>query len=223
MMATKSPANILIVDDHPMVREGLAARIAAEPGLRVCGEAADMNEALAQVKQLHPDLVIVDISLRTSHGVDLIKRLKSSAPATVRPKVLVHTMYTESLYADRALQAGADGYITKEEAPEQVLDAVHQVLAGKVYLSPDMHQRVVSRAIGRSSDEVTPTVSKLSNRELEVFRLIGMGLTTGQIASRLHLSTHTIDTHRENIKRKLNTRNAAQLNRAAVQWLLENG
>jgi DNA-binding NarL/FixJ family response regulator len=222
-MNKQTPASILIVDDHPMVREGLAGRIACEPSMEVCGQAADMDEALEQVKQLRPDLVIVDISLKASHGVDLVKRLKSSGPAGSRPKVLVHTMYTESLYANRALQAGADGYITKQEAPEQVLVAIRQILDGKVYLSPEMSQRVLSRAVGRTSDEAAPLVDKLSDRELEVFRLIGEGLTTGKIANHLHLSTHTIDTHRENIKRKLDLKNAAELNRTAVQWVLENG
>ncbi len=222
-MKKHTPASILIVDDHPLVREGLAGRIASEANLRVCGEAADMDEALEHVKQMHPDLVIVDISLKTSHGVDLIKRLKSGGRDGKRSKVLVHTMYTESLYADRALQAGADGYITKQEAPEQVLEAIRQILDGKVYMSPEMSQRVLSRAVGRPNDDAAPSVDKLSDRELEVFRLIGEGSTTGEIANRLHVSTHTIDTHRANIKRKLELKNAAEVNRAAVQWVLENG
>ncbi|MCB9921050.1 MAG: response regulator transcription factor [Planctomycetaceae bacterium] len=221
MMST-SIAKILIVDDHPMVREGLAGRIASEPDLEVCGEAVDVDDALQQTKELLPDLIIVDISLKTSHGIDLIKQLKSSGRGA-HLKVLVHTMYTESLYADRALQAGADGYITKQEAPEQVILAIREILRGNIYLSTEMSQRVLSRAVGRGNENAAPTAEKLSDRELEIFRLIGEGLTTGQIASRLHLSTHTIHTHRENIKHKLELHNAAELNRAAVRWVLENG
>ncbi len=211
---------ILIVDDHPLMREGLAARIAPQADMEVCGEAASVDEALAQVNATNPDLVIVDIALADSHGLDLIKDVKARFPSV---KMLVVSAYDESLYAERALRAGADGYINKQQVQEKVVDAMRAVLAGERYLSPAMTRKLVGQAIGgRDSTEHDP-IERLSNRELEVFELIGHGKTTGEIARQLFLSVHTIDTHREKLRRKLGVKNSAELMQRAVQWVLENG
>ncbi len=213
------PAKILIVDDHPSVREGLALRISLHPDLKVCGEADSEDEAFALVKKAAPDLVLVDISLKRGHGIELIKRIKSLDLAT---KMLVISGFQESLYAERALRAGAHGYLNKQESNEKMIEAIHTVLAGERFLSPEISRRLIEQALGASDNTRTP-IECLTDRELEIFRMIGEGLKTGAIAERLLLSTHTIDTHRENIKRKLAISTAAELSRAAVQWLLENG
>lgn len=213
-----SPAKILIVDDHPMVREGLTMRISTQRGLKVCGEAATEDEALSLLQETNPDLVIVDISLKSGHGIELIKQVRSRYPAV---KMLVFSGYQESLYAERALRAGALGYLNKQESNDKVLEAIHAVLAGQRYVSPEITQRLVSQALG-NTDETKPPIERLTDREMEILRMIGEGLTSGTIANRLFLSTHTIDTHRENIKRKLDLKNAGELTRAAVQWVLEN-
>jgi DNA-binding NarL/FixJ family response regulator len=211
-------AKVLIVDDHPMVREGLTMRLSAQPDLQVCGEAACEDEAIAVVKQTHPDLVLVDIALKSGDGIELVKQIKSRHPSI---KMLVLSSYQESLYAERALRAGATGYLSKQESHDKLLEAVRTVLAGKRYVSDETTQRLINQALGGTDDARAP-VDQLSDRELEIFRMIGEGLTSGVIAERLFLSTHTIDTHRENIKRKLSVKNASELNRAAVQWVLQN-
>jgi DNA-binding NarL/FixJ family response regulator len=215
----RSPVKILIVDDHPSVREGLALRISLHADLAVCGEAETEDQAIALVKQISPDLVLVDISLKSGHGIELIKRIRSLDPAI---KMLVISGFQESLYAERALRAGALGYLNKQESNEKMIEAIRTVHAGKRFLSPEMSRRLISQALGASDATKTP-IENLTDRELEIFRMIGEGLTTGAIANRLFLSTHTIDTHRENIKRKLAVSTAAELSRAAVQWLLDNG
>lgn len=219
MTTHRSPVKILIVDDHPSVREGLALRISLHADLAVCGEAETEDQAIALVKQISPDLVLVDISLKSGHGIELIKRIRSLDPAI---KMLVISGFQESLYAERALRAGALGYLNKQESNEKMIEAIRTVHAGKRFLSPEMSRRLISQALGASDATKTP-IENLTDRELEIFRMIGEGLTTGAIADRLFLSTHTIDTHRENIKRKLAVSTAAELSRAAVQWLLENG
>ena len=216
----KIVAKILIVDDHPIVREGLTARIARQPDLKVCGEAEDVLDALEKVKATQPDLVIVDLSLKSGQGLDLIKRIKAKAPDT---KMLVSSMYDEALYAERSLRAGAMGYINKQELSEKIIDAIRRVLAGKMYLSPLMTERLLQRAVGGGAQLPGPLVETLSDRELEIFKLIGKGMTTRQIAGDLHLSVKTVETHRENIKSKLGLPNSAELSREAVQWVMENG
>lgn len=213
-----SPARILIVDDHSMVREGLRLRISAFPDLQVCGEATSEDEAMLLVEQTSPHLIIVDISLKSGHGIELIKRVKGKYPSI---KMLVSSGFEESLYAERALRAGALGYLNKQDSGEKVIEAIRTVLRGERYVSQEITQRLVSQALGNRSDSNDP-IDLLTDRELEVFRMIGQGQTSGAIANGLMLSNHTIDTHRENIKRKLGLKNAAQLNRQAVQFLLEN-
>lgn len=211
---------ILIVDDHPMMRDGLTAQISNEADLSVCGEADDVNEALQKVGELNPDLVIIDISLKTGHGIDLIKRIRERHPKT---KMLVNSMYEETVYADRALQAGALGYLSKQTAREKLVTAIRTVLQGRTYLSPEMTDHILKTRVGGMIQPGKSPVESLSNRELEVLTLIGQGTTTGAIAKHLHLSVHTIDTYREKLKIKLNLQNSGELNRYAVQWVLENG
>lgn len=217
-MSRSKRAKILIVDDHPLIREALVGRISPQPDLEVCGEVDNVLEALQQIEQKKPDLVLIDISLKESHGVDLIKRLNALGNA---PKMLVSSMYDELLYAERCLHAGANGYIEKKEAPEKVLEAIRQVLDGKTYISAELSQRLLAQQVGSPASQGDP-ITTLSDRELEVFCLIGEGLTTGMIAQRLHLSVHTIDTYREKLKSKLHLENAAELSRRAMQWTLEN-
>lgn len=210
-------APVLIVDDHPLVREGLTARIDAQPDMRVCGEAADIEQALALLETAEPSLVIVDLALKTGHGLNLIKKIHSLEP---KVKMLVVSAYEESLFAERVLRAGAHGFISKQEAQEKVIDAIRAVLRGERYLSADMTQRLVGQAIeGKPSPQ---PIEALTDRELEIFELIGTGLSTRLIAQQLHLSVHTIETHRENIRAKLSLRNGSELVQRAVQWVLES-
>jgi DNA-binding NarL/FixJ family response regulator len=203
-----------------MVREGLSLWIARQPDLEVCGDAADVADAMRKVQALAPDLAIIDLSLKSGHGLDLIKRIKGQNTGT---KMLVSSVYDERIYAERALTAGAMGYVSKQESPKTVVEAIRQVLAGKVFLSAEMTERLLQRSVGGREQRATPPVENLTDRELEIFTLIGRGLTTRAVADRLHLSVHTIETHRENIKAKLNVHSGAELSRGAVQWVLENG
>lgn len=218
--AKSKTLQILIVDDHPIVREGLAARIARQPDMAVCGEAEDVPDALEIVKATNPDLAIIDLSLKSGQGLDLIKKIKARGHDT---KMLVSSMYDESLYAERALRAGALGYINKQEVSEKIISAIRQVMEGKIYLSKPMTERLLQRAIGSTPTLVQSPMETLSNRELEIFKMIGKGMTTRQIAGDLHLSVKTVETHRENIKGKLNLPNSAELSREAVHWVIENG
>ena len=210
---------ILLVDDHPLVRRGLADVFAREPDLETCGEAGDVAEALTAVERTKPNLVVVDLTLKTGHGIELIEKLKIRDPDL---KILVSSMHDEMLFAERVLRAGARGYISKQEPPESLIRAIRQVLRGELYLSPRMTSRVLNRVVAGSPAQDDP-VQSFSNRELEVYEMIGQGLTIQQIATRLHLSPKTIETHREKIKQKLNVTNSAELNRRAVQWVLERG
>ena len=184
----------------------------------VCGEAADVEEAVRAAKSLRPDVVIVDISLPTGSGLDLIKRVLARGK---QPKILVHSMYDESQYAHRCLLAGARGYVTKGADPQEVIQAIRDVLAGKIHVSPELNEQILALAVGPESAPANP-VETLTNRELEIFRLMGKGLTTAEIAGRLCRSVHTIQTHRENIKRKLRVRNLVELTYRAVQWVVAN-
>jgi DNA-binding NarL/FixJ family response regulator len=219
MKKLSPPKRILIVDDHPSVRDGLSLRITLHADLEVCGEADSEDEAFTLVKQSTPDLVLVDISLKNGNGIELLKRIRSHDPAI---KMLVVSGFQDSLYAERACRAGAMGYLNKQESSEKLIEAIRTVLAGERFLSPAISRRLINQSLG-SRDKTKSPIENLTNRELEIFRMIGEGLTSGSIAERLILSPHTIDTHRENIKRKLDISNAAELSRAAVQWLLENG
>jgi DNA-binding NarL/FixJ family response regulator len=208
---------ILIVDDHPIVRRGLADLVNGEPDFEVCGQAADANEAIECVRQERPDVIICDLTLNGTHGLDLIKRLRASDPDI---KVLVSSMHDELVYAERVLKAGGMGYINKQETVDKLIDAIHAVLAGNVFLSNKMTERLLRRRVGNASDVGDSPVDALTDRELEVFRLFGEGQTTKQIADYLKLSVKTIESHRENIKGKLGLANATELTRRAVEYVL---
>ena len=217
---SRKTVKILIVDDHPLVREGLAARLAQEPDLVVCGEADDVGDALELVKTTQPDVIVVDLSLKSGQGLDLIKKVKARFENT---KMLVSSMYDESLYAERALHAGAVGYINKQEVSDKIVEAIRQVMNGKLYLSATMTERLLQRAVGGSPQIARSPMEDLSDRELEVFKLIGAGKTTRHIAGELHISVKTVESHRENLKTKLDLANGTELGRAAVQWVIESG
>lgn len=206
---------LLLVDDHPIVRQGLAEMIDHEEDLQVCGTAEDVHKALDAVERLKPDLVIADISLKGSNGIELLKNIKIRFP---RMLVLVLSMHDESLYAVRALRAGAAGYIMKQEATDKVLSAIRHVLTGEIYLSDKMERKMMHQLVGGRSARTGSPIEDLSDRELEVFGLIGQGHGTRQIAEELHLSIKTIESHRAHIKEKLNLRNATELVQHAIQW-----
>jgi DNA-binding NarL/FixJ family response regulator len=217
----KKRARVLIVDDHPAVREALALRIGRQADLQVCGEAADMGEALRLLAETQPDVAVVDISLKTGNGIDLIKRIKDRNDHV---RILVWSMHSESLYAERALRAGALGYVNKDQATDRIVEAIRRVLAGKVYLSETMAERMLQRAVGGAPEEVTSLpLDVLADRELEVFRLIGEGVKTADIAERLHLSVKTVETYRDRIRQKLDLSDGTKLAHYATQWVLENG
>jgi len=212
----KKESKILIVDDHPIVRRGLAELINREENLMVCGQAEDAYDAMEAIKTLKPDLVIVDISLKEKSGIEVIKDIKSRYPTLT---VLILSMHDESLYAERALRAGAKGYIMKQEATEKVITAIRKVLSGQVYVSNRMAARMVGKFVGGGPDVGASEIDRLSDRELEVFCLIGQGHGTREIAEKLHLSVKTIETYRAHIKEKLNLTSAAELLRYAIRWV----
>lgn len=214
-----SVVRIAIVDDHPLVREGLAARISQHKDLEVCGEAGDVLQGLALVEKVRPDVVIVDISLKRGCGLDLIRRIKKKYPQT---SMLVSSMYDDSLYAERSIRAGASGYLCKQRSGREIIIAIRQVLEGKLYVSSEVSQKMLQRSMGKKLLELAPLES-LSDRELRVYQLIGAGMDTHQIAKEINLSTKTVETYRERIKQKLGLESGAKLVRDATQWFLENG
>jgi DNA-binding NarL/FixJ family response regulator len=208
---------VLIVDDHPMVRRGLVDLICREPDLAVCGEASDEVSALRIVTAASPDVVIIDLSLQGGHGIRLIEQIKALGTGS---RLLVFSMHDETLFAERALRAGALGYLNKHEPTEKIMEALREVLAGRIYLSPLVAGRLLHSVVGGKNLEHDP-IQSLSNRELQIFGMIGDGMPTKKIAAMLHLSRKTVEAHREKTKGKLNLANGAELNRRAVQWALE--
>lgn len=223
-MPVKTPArsdqaskrSVLIVDDHPVVRQGLAQLINQEKDLEVRGHAEDAYQAMQAIKEVRPDMVIVDLSLKDTSGMDLIKDMKIQYPSL---PILILSMHDESLYAERALRAGARGYIMKHEATERVITAIRRVLAGQIYVSDSMAAKMVSKLATGTAPQTTSPVDGLSDRELEVFRLIGEGHKTRDVADKLHLSIKTIETYRAHIKEKLGFKDGNELFRSAVEWV----
>lgn len=210
---------VLIVDDHPAVREALSLRIGLQSNLEVCGEASDVPNALQLFERTSPDITVVDLSLKSGSGLDLIKRIKDRDTGA---RILVWSMHSEALYAQRVLRAGALGYVSKECATDTIIQAIQQVLAGQVWLSEDMTARLLTWHVGFKPEVEVQTVTEaLSDRELEVFCLIGEGITTADIARQLHLSVKTIETYRDRIRLKLDLQNGTELVRAATAWVLE--
>ena len=207
-------AKIIIVDDHPIVRQGLTELINHENDLVVCCQAEDASEAMEFIKESEPDIIIVDISLKETSGLELIKDIKVRYPQL---PVLVLSMHDESLYAERSLRAGARGYIMKQEATDKVVTAIRKVLKGELYISDGMTAKMVDRLVGGATE--SSPVNALSDRELEVFDMLGQGHGTRNISEKLHLSIKTIETYRAHIKRKLNLSDATELIQHAVQWV----
>lgn len=212
---------ILIVDDHPLMRKGLAQTIADEPGMEVCGEAADINEALRKIEVLKPDIAIVDLSLGDGgNGLELIKDVMAMHPSV---KILVSSMHDELLFAERVLRAGARGYVQKDEDTSTLLQALRRVNDGGVFLARPMMDRILESMTTSGELGARSPLDLLSDRELEVFEMIGRGMVTKQIAAKLDLSHKTVETYRENIKSKLRLSNATELTRSALMWILEEG
>jgi len=208
---------IFLVDDHPVTRRGVAVLISQDSDLEVCGEAATAPQAFELVQKLKPDLVIVDISLTSSSGLELIKNLRAAQPGL---PLLVVSMHDEALYADRAVRAGAMGYVMKHEASEKVLTAIRAVLKGDFYLSATITVKMMNRLVGNRQAEVAVSpIDSLSDREMEVLQLVGNGFSTSEIAARLNLSVKTIDSYREHLKLKLNVDSGAALVRYAIHWV----
>lgn len=214
----REKARVLIVDDHPVVREGLAMLIATQPDLEVCGEAEDVASACRLADACPPDVAVVDISLPGGGGLELIKRVKAQHPAI---RMLVSSIHEEGVYAERALRAGALGYVNKREATRTVVDAIRRVRDGHIYLSERMTERLLNRAVAGDPASVASPVDSLSDRELDVFESIGRGESTRAIAARLHLSGKTIETYRERIRKKLGLQTGAELARRAMEWVIE--
>ncbi len=212
----KTKTKILVVDDHPIVRQGLAELLNREDDLMVCGQAEDAHQAMQAIKALKPDMIIVDISLKETSGVELIKDIKARYPSL---SVLALSMHDESMYAERVLRAGAEGYIMKAEATENIVMAIRKVISDQIYLSDRMGPRMLRKLVAAGTKVGASAIERLSDRELEVFRLIGQGYTTRQIAENLHLSIKTIETYRAHIKEKLNLANATKLLQYAIQWV----
>lgn len=226
MIETAKPAKalaekkcrILVVDDHPIVRQGLAMMINREQDLTVCGEAEETQTALQAIANQKPDLVIIDISLTGPDGLELLKNIRTRDSAL---PVLILSMHDEAIYAERALRAGANGYIMKQEATEMVLVAVRRILNHEIYVSERVANKMLRHYITGSPSSADSPLAGLSDRELEVFRLIGEGHSTRQIAEELHLSVKTVESYQAHIKEKLSLRNARELVQLAIQWSIK--
>jgi len=211
---------VLLVEDHPIVRHGLRVMIDDEADLAVCGEASGMKEALALVGEHKPDVVVIDIALGPENGLDLIRQLHEDVPQT---PLLALSMHDEAVYGERALRAGAKGYIMKKEAMDKLLTAIRRVLAGELYVSDAMAAKLVNKLINPAAAKDAPNgVESLSEREFQVFRLIADGIGPSEIAQRLSLSVKTVETHREHVKEKLGLKTGAELTRFCLQWGMEH-
>lgn len=210
-------AKIVIIDDHPSTRDGLSIRVKLEPDLHVCGDADSVEEGLKVIAETNPDLAIVDISLKSSNGIDLIKQVTRDHPAV---KTLVWSMYDDSLYAERAMRAGAKGFINKQHVTEKIILAIRQILRGETYFDSDLPESLRQRL---ATGNLRRSVHSLSDRELQTFQLIGLGHNTTSIAEKMGVSPKTVETYRARIKDKLEINDMVELTREALMWVLENG
>jgi len=211
---------VFLVDDHPVTRQGLTVLINQEPDLIVCGHADSAPVALQMMQKIEPDIAVVDITLKTTSGIELLKNVHALLPDL---PVLIMSMHDEGLYGERALRAGAKGYIMKHEASDRILDAIRCVLEGDLYLSTQMKEKMLHRLVRSKKNEVVFSIDTLSDREMEVFQLIGNGFGTREIAEKLNLSIKTIDSYREHLKLKLRLDNGPDLVRHAIQWVRSEG
>jgi DNA-binding NarL/FixJ family response regulator len=217
MQSDEKQARVFIVDDHPIVRQGIVKLIADEPGLAVCGDSGDVGAALSGIIAEEPDVAIVDLSLGSGDGIDLIKRVHAQVP---KVRFLVLTMHDDALHLERAVRAGARGFVTKQEVAAEILIALREVLEGRVYLSRQVSPKLLMRLIQSPGTDNDTVVDRLSDRELQVLRLIGQGKATKEIAEALHLSVKTVESYRANIKEKLELKDALDLVRYAMRWVL---
>jgi DNA-binding NarL/FixJ family response regulator len=211
----ENKTQVLIVDDHPVVRDGLTTIINHERDINVCGEADDANQALKAVTELKPDVVIVDISLKSSDGIELTKSIKARHP---KLSIIVLSIHDESIYAERALLAGAKAYLMKDAVSENIVKAIRTVLGGEIYVSNTISKKFLHKIAGDKAGTTKASIENLSDREFEVFRLIGKGHKASQIAKNLHLSVKTVETYRGRLKEKLNLDSATELLQYAIKW-----
>lgn len=219
MAKMSSKRKVFLVEDHPITREGFAQLINYQDDLLVCGQAGSVTAAMDGINETKPDLVIVDVTLPDGHGIELVKILRAQLP---KLRILVLSMHDESLYAERALQAGARGYVMKQEPTQVVMTAIRQVLQDETYLSAKMQRAVVQRFAGKPATNGISELEHLTDRELQVFELLGRGQSTSQIARRLRISISTVETHRAHLKEKLQTRTGPELVYRAVEWVGRN-
>jgi DNA-binding NarL/FixJ family response regulator len=208
--------SVFIVDDHPVVRDGLITLINHQQDLKVCGEAGDAAQTLKSISELKPDVVIVDIGLKSSDGLELTKSIKAQYP---RLPVIVLSIHDESVYAERALRAGAQAYLMKEVVSENIITAIRTVLSGEIYVSNTMAKKLLRKLAAGKTHTIIAPIDSLSDRELEIFRLIGQGYKPSKIARSMHLSVKTVETYRARIKEKLNLTDASELLRYAIEWV----
>ena len=211
---------LLLVDDHPLVRERIAELVRQEPDLAVCAEAESAVEAIRALRTHSPDMAIVDITRKDSYGIELIKQLRELDP---KLPMLVLSMHEESIYGERALRAGAKGYLAKHEASSKIIDAIRRILRGEIYVSEQLNRSLLQKVAGAKSATGDTPVDVLTDRELEVFQLLGQGLAVREIADRLFVSVKTVEAHREHIKQKMKFGTSSELLRFAIQYCLQNG
>lgn len=214
----RSPTRVLIVDDHELVRYGVARLIGSEAGLEICGEAADADAAIDTIRRTRPGIAIVDLSLENGSGLDLIQRIKAEDSSI---RIIVLSMHDERLHAERALRAGAHGYLNKQRPAEELLAAIHRVRDGHIFLSQEMTDVLLGQIAGGETEQQFP-VDRLSDREFEIFRMIGNGRSVKQIAGDLNISPKTVEYHRMHVKQKLHLSSSAELARYAIEWTFEN-
>lgn len=209
---------LLIVDDHPLVRERIGELIGQQPDLEVCAEAESARDAIKAVQTFAPDMAIVDITLKDSYGIELVKQLRELDPKLL---MLVVSMHEESMYGERALRAGARGYLAKHEASKKIIDAIRKIMRGEIYVSDELNRVLLQKLAGAKSAQGESPIDILTDRELEIFQLLGQGIVVREIAERLFLSVKTVEAHRENIKQKLQFKTSNELLRFAIQYCMQ--